>query len=321
MHIVVLDDFENSLSILKSNSLITSKATLEIHQDRLVGEALLTALKPADIIVMSRDRTPLRKVLIDQLPQLKYVIFTGSRNLLVDYDVLAQRQIPISCTEFGPSKETTVELTWALILSAYKRVHEQSQLIEDGVWRNQHSVLPALIGERLGVLGLGNIGAKVAKVGLAFGMDVITWSPHMTPERAAEHGVKSVSQEELLSTSKIVTLHLVPGQTTRGIMNAQTLSLMRPDALLVNTSRSTLIQTADLVAALKLGRPGMAALDVYDDEPLPKDDPFRQLRNILMTPHLGFVSQPVYKKLTQGVVNALEAWFKNEPLVNLVKNA
>lgn len=321
MHIVVLDDFENSLSILKSNSLITSKATLEIHQDRLVGEALLTALKPADIIVMSRDRTPLRKVLIDQLPQLKYVIFTGSRNLLVDYDVLAQRQIPISCTEFGPSKETTVELTWALILSAYKRVHEQSQLIEDGVWRNQHSVLPALIGERLGVLGLGNIGAKVAKVGLAFGMDVVTWSPHMTPERAAEHGVKSVSQEELLSTSKIVTLHLVPGQTTRGIMNAQTLSLMRPDALLVNTSRSTLIQTADLVAALKLGRPGMAALDVYDDEPLPKDDPFRQLRNILMTPHLGFVSQPVYKKLTQGVVNALEAWFKNEPLVNLVKNA
>jgi phosphoglycerate dehydrogenase-like enzyme len=320
MHIVVLDDFENSLSILKSNSLITSKATLEIHQDRLVGEALLTALKPADIIVMSRDRTPLRKVLIDQLPQLKYVIFTGSRNLLVDYDVLAQRQIPISCTEFGPSKETTVELTWALILSAYKRVHEQSQLIEDGVWRNQHSVLPALIGERLGVLGLGNIGAKVAKVGLAFGMDVVTWSPHMTPERAAEHGVKSVSQEELLSTSKIVTLHLVPGQTTRGIMNAQTLSLMRPDALLVNTSRSTLIQTADLVAALKLGRPGMAALDVYDDEPLPKDDPFRQLRNILMTPHLGFVSQPVYKKLTQGVVNALEAWFKNEPLVNLVKN-
>ena len=142
----------------------------------------------------------------------------------------------------------------------------------------------------------------------------------MTPERAAEHGVKSVSQEELLSTSKIVTLHLVPGQTTRGIMNAQTLSLMRPDALLVNTSRSTLVQTADLVAALKLGRPGMAALDVYDDEPLPKDDPFRQLSNILMTPHLGFVSQPVYKKLTQGVVNALEAWFKNEPLVNLVKN-
>ena len=319
MHIVVFDDFENSLSILKSNPVITAKASLDIHQDRLVGGALVTALKPADVIVMSRDRTPLRKDLLDQLPQLKYVVFTGSRNLLVDYDVLEQRQIPISYTEFGPSKETTVELTWALILAAYKRVHEQSQLIEQGVWRNQYSVLPALIGERLGVLGLGNIGAKVAKVGLAFGMDVVTWSPHMTSERAAEHGVQSVSKEELLSTSRIVSLHLVPGQTTRGIMNAQTLSLMRSDALLVNTSRSTLIQTADLVEALKIGKPAMAAIDVFDDEPLPKDDPFRQISNILMTPHLGFVSEPVYKRLTAGVVKALEAWVKEEPLVNLVK--
>ena len=141
----------------------------------------------------------------------------------------------------------------------------------------------------------------------------------MTSERAAEHGVQSVSKEELLSTSRIVSLHLVPGQTTRGIMNAQTLSLMRSDALLVNTSRSTLIQTADLVEALKIGKPAMAAIDVFDDEPLPKDDPFRQISNILMTPHLGFVSEPVYKRLTAGVVKALEAWVKEEPLVNLVK--
>jgi phosphoglycerate dehydrogenase-like enzyme len=321
MHIVVLDDFENALSILKTNTTITAKATLDIHSQRLQGDALLLALKPADVIVMNRDRTPLRKPLLDQLPNLKYVVFTGSRNLLIDYDVLEERNIPISYTEFGPSKETTVELTWALILAAYKRVGEQSQLIQDGQWRNQHSVLPALIGERLGVLGLGNIGAKVAKVGLAFGMDVVTWSPHMTSERAAEHGVQSVSKEELLSTSKIVTLHLVPGETTRGIMNAQTLSMMREDALLVNTSRSTLIQTADLVAALKLGKPGMAALDVYDDEPLPLDDSLRQLSNILLTPHLGFVSQPVYKKLSAGTVNALEAWVKGEPLVTLVKKS
>ena len=141
----------------------------------------------------------------------------------------------------------------------------------------------------------------------------------MTPERAAEHGVKSVTKEELLRTSKIVTLHLVPGETTRGIINAQTLSLMRNDALLVNTSRSTLIKTADLVAALKLGNPGMAALDVYDEEPLPMSDSFRQLNNILMTPHLGFVAQPVYQRLSQGAVMAIEAWLKGEPLVNIVK--
>ena len=319
MHIVVIDDFENALSVLKTNPVVQEKATIEIYQERLLGDDLLKALKPADVIVMNRDRTPLRKPLLDQLPNLKYVVFTGSRNLLIDYDVLEQRNIPISYTEFGPSKETTVELTWALILAAYKRVGEQSQLIKDGQWRNQHSVLPALIGERLGVLGLGNIGAKVAKVGLAFGMDVVTWSPHMTPERAAEHGVKAVSKEELLSTSKIVTLHLVPGETTRGIMNADSLSLMRGDSLLVNTSRSTLIRTEDLIAGLKIGKPGMAALDVYDDEPLPLDHSFRQLSNILMTPHLGFVSQPVYQKLSQGSVKAIEAWLNGDSLVNLVK--
>jgi len=176
-----------------------------------------------------------------------------------------------------------------------------------------------LIGERLGVLGLGNIGAKVAKVGVAFGMDVVTWSPNMTPERAAQHGVTAVSKEELLSTSKIVTLHLVPGETTRGIINADTLSLMRKDSLLVNTSRSTLINTQDLVVALKNGQPGMAALDVYDDEPLPMDHPFRQLSNILMTPHLGFVSEPVYKRLSQGALMAVEAWLKGDTLVNIVK--
>jgi phosphoglycerate dehydrogenase-like enzyme len=319
MHIVVIDDFENALSILKNSSVVQEKATIDIYSDRLLGDDLLNALKPADVIVMNRDRTPLRKPLIDQLPNLKYVVFTGSRNLLVDYDVLEQKNIPISFTEFGPSKETTVELTWALILAAYKRVGEQSHLIEQGKWRNNHSVLPALIGERLGVLGLGNIGAKVAKVGLAFGMDVVTWSPNMTPERAAQHGVTAISKEELLSTSKIVTLHLVPGETTRGIINADTLSLMRKDALLVNTSRSTLINTQDLVLALKNGQPGMAALDVYDDEPLPMDHPFRQLSNILMTPHLGFVSEPVYKRLSQGALMAVEAWLKGDTLVNIVK--
>jgi phosphoglycerate dehydrogenase-like enzyme len=319
MHIVVIDDFENALSILKNSSVVQEKATIDIYSDRLLGDDLLKALKPADVLVMNRDRTPLRKPLIDQLPNLKYVVFTGSRNLLVDYDVLEQKNIPISFTEFGPSKETTVELTWALILAAYKRVSEQSDLIMQGKWRNNHSVLPALIGERLGVLGLGNIGAKVAKVGVAFGMDVVTWSPNMTPERAAQHGVTAVSKEELLSTSKIVTLHLVPGETTRGIINADTLSLMRKDSLIVNTSRSTLINTQDLVLALKNGQPGMAALDVYDDEPLPMDHPFRQLSNILMTPHLGFVSEPVYKRLSQGALMAVEAWLKGDTLVNIVK--
>jgi phosphoglycerate dehydrogenase-like enzyme len=321
MHIVVLDDYENNLSFLNTNQVIAEHASLEIHQEHLTGEALLSCLINADVIVMNRDRTPLKKPLIDQLLKLKYVLFTGNRNLAIDYAELEHRQIPVSYTEMGPSKETTVELTWALILSAYKRIGEQSALIEAGQWRNQHSILPALIGERLGVLGLGNIGAKVAKVGLAFGMEVVTWSPRMTPERAAEHGVSSVSKEELLSTSKIVSLHLVPGETTRGIMNAQSLALMRPDSLLVNTSRSTLINTSELLDALKMGKPGMAALDVFDEEPIPLSSPLHGAPNLLMTPHLGFVSQPIFATMAKGVQEVLENWVKTGQPINQVKNS
>ena len=321
MHIVVLDDYENNLNFLKENQSITERATLEIHQEHLTGEALLAVLVKADVLVMNRDRTPLRKPLIEQLPKLKYVLFTGNRNLAIDYDELEKRQIPISYTEMGPSKETTVELTWALILSTYKRINEQSSLISQGKWRNEHSVLPALIGERFGVLGLGNIGAKVAKVATAFGMDVVTWSPRMTPERAAEHGVRSVSLEELLSTSKIVSLHLVPGETTKGIMNAERLALMRPDSLLVNTSRSTLINTSELLLALQNGRPGMAALDVFDEEPIPLSSPLNGVPNLFMTPHLGFVAQPIFQTMAKGVQEVLESWLIHGQAINLVKNS
>jgi phosphoglycerate dehydrogenase-like enzyme len=319
MKIVVLDDYEKSMIFLKENTTITSKASIEIHHQRLIGSALLEAIHDANVVVLMRDRTPFRADLIHQLTQLQYVIFTGNRNMAIDYDVLAAKNIPVSYTEFGPSKETTVELTWALILSAYKRVGEQNLVAMSGAWRNEHSVLPALHGERLGVLGLGSIGSKVAKVGLAFGMDVVTWSPNMTPERAAVHGVKAVSLEELLQTSKIVSLHLVPGEGTKYVMNAERLAMMRSDSFLVNTSRSTLIVTADLVKALQVGKPSMALLDVFDQEPINLDEELFKQPNIFITPHLGFVHQPIFKNLTMGAQMALEAWVRGEPLVNQVK--
>ena len=319
MKIVVLDDYEKSMVFLKDNAIIKSHASLEIFHDRLLGSALINAIKEANVVVLMRDRTPFKADLIEQLPNLKYVIFTGNRNMQIDYDLLAAKNIPVSCTDFGPSKETTVELTWALILSAYKRIGEQNKVAMSGTWRNEHSVLPALIGERLGVLGLGSIGAKVAKVGLAFGMDVVTWSPNMTQERADVHGVKAVSLDELLQTSKIVSLHLVPGVGTKHVMNAERLAMMRADSFLVNTSRSTLIVTEDLIEALKKGHPGMALLDVFDHEPISLDEPLFKLPNIFITPHLGFVHQPIFKNLTKGTQLALEAWLKGEPLVNPAK--
>jgi phosphoglycerate dehydrogenase-like enzyme len=319
MNIVVLDDFEKNLVLVKEHPVIASAASMTVHHQPLQGKALLEAVLPAHILVLMRDRTPLKKELIDQLPNLKYVIFTGNRNLAIDYGALKERNIPVSFTEFGPSKETTVEITWTLILGAYKRLIEQNQLVKDGLWRNAYSVMPPLHGERLGVLGLGAIGGRVAQVGLAFGMDVVTWSPHMTPERAAAKGVKAVSLEELLATSRIVTLHLVPGEGTRYLMDAKRLAMMRPDSLLVNTSRSALIVTSDLLAALKVQRPAMAALDVFDVEPLTLADPITQVPNLLITPHLGFVSQPVFAKMREGLGMAIAAFLQDQAIVNEVK--
>ena len=320
MKIVVLDDYENALPKFADWSKIQAQADVVFYQEKLTGQALIHALVDADVIVLMRDRTPFKADLIAQLPKLKYVLFTGTRNTQLDLEALQAKNIPVSCTEFGPSKETTTELTWALILSALKRVSEQSQLLQGHEWRNENSVLPALYGQRMGMLGLGEIGGRVAKVAQAFGMEVVTWSPHMTAERAQAKGATFVSLEELLQTSKVVSLHLVPAGPTKGLMNAQRLAMMRPDSVLVNTSRSSLIVTADLIAALKAGKPGQAALDVFDDEPLPKNDALRDAPNTLLTPHLGFVAQPVFQRFASGLVECLEAWLAGKPLVRPVES-
>lgn len=317
--IVVLDDYENALTKFADWSTVHAKAEVIFHQTKLTGQALIKALVDADVIVLMRDRTPFKADLIEQLPKLKYVLFTGTRNTQLDLAALQARNIPVSCTEFGPSKETTAELTWALILSALKRVPEQSQILQKQEWRNEFSVLPALTGQRIGMVGLGEIGGRVAKVAQAFGMEVVTWSPNMTAERAQAKGATFVSLEELLQTSKVVSLHLVPAGPTKGLMNAERLALMRPDSLLVNTSRSSLIVTADLIAALNAGKPGQVALDVFDEEPLPSNDPLRSAPHTFLTPHLGFVAQPVFEKFASGLVECLEAWLNARPFVRVVE--
>ena len=220
----------------------------------------------------------------------------------------------MACTHGGPSKETTAELTWALILGASKRLIEENKLIASGGWRDALSLLPMLSGQRLGVMGLGAIGSRVARVGNAFGMEVVTWSPRMTPERPALENAKSVSLDELLSTSKVVTMHLVAGPGTKGIISADQLALMRPDSILVNTSRAALIDMPDLRKALTAGRPAQAAVDVFDVEPLPADDPLRNTPNLLVTPHLGFIAEPIFEAFSNGITETLEAWLDQKPV-------
>lgn len=313
-NIVILGDYERALRRFSQWEKLDGLAKVTIHHEPLRDEALYEAAKNADAIAIVRDRSPFNEAMIARLPKLKFLMFTGERNGTLDSAALIARNIPIGVTPGGPSKETTAELTWALILGASKRLVEENKLISSGGWRDELSVLPMLAGERLGVMGLGSIGSRVARVGAAFGMEVVTWSPRMTPERAAVENAKSVSLEELLKTSKIVTMHLVAGPGTKGLISADQLALMRPDSILVNTSRSALINMADLQHALKAGRPGQAAVDVFDVEPLPENDPLRNTSNLLVTPHLGFIAEPIFETFSKGITQTLEAWLEKRSI-------
>lgn len=316
--IVALDDYEDSLRRTADWSPVEKLADVDFHTERLRGEALVDAVKDADAIVLIRDRTPFKADLLAKMPKLKLFIFTGGRNTQLDFAALAARAIPVANTAMSDSKPATAELTWALILAAAKRLEAYTALLRRGGWRDGKALPQVLKGQRLGLIGFGEIGRMVGDVGKAFGMELVTWSPHMTPQRAAEGGAKSVSLEELLSTSKVVSLHLVPSEETRKLLNAERLASMRPDAILANTARSALIDMQALEKALEKGRPGFAALDVYDDEPLAPGFGLAKRENVVLTPHLGFVNDPVFAKFGPGVVENLMNWLEKRPLVRVV---
>ena len=319
-NIVIVGDAEQALRRLGDWRAIDAQADVTVHHLSLYGEALVSALKDADAVVLVRDRTPFDAALLAALPKLRYLIFTGTRNATLDLAALGARNIPVSHTEWGPSKESTCEITWSLILGATRHLEQQTALLRRGQWRPEtpEPLAGVLHGQTLGLVGLGEIGSRVAKVGQALGMNVLTWSPRMTPERAAKHGATGVPLEELLAKSRVVSLHLVPTPATHHLLNAERLALMQPDSLLVNTSRSALVDGAALVKALEKGQPGFAALDVFDVEPLPLDAPLRQLPNVLLTPHLGFVTEPVFQRFASGVTQCLQAWLDGQPLVRVV---
>lgn len=321
--IVVVGDAEQALRRLGDWRAIEASANVTIHHLPLHGKALVQALQDADAVVLVRDRTPFDAALLAALPKLRYLVFTGTRNTTLDLAALAARNTPVSHTEWGPSKDSTCEMTWSLILAATRQLEQQTALLRRGQWRPDapEPLAGVLHGQTLGLIGLGEIGGRVARVGEALGMKVITWSPRMTPERAVQHGATAASLEDLLARANVVSLHLVPTPATRHLLNAERLALMRPDSLLVNTSRSALVDGAALVRALEQGRPGFAALDVFDVEPLPLDDPLRQLPNVLLTPHLGFVTEPVFQRFATGVTECLQAWLAGQPLVRVVAEA
>ena len=319
--VVILDDYEDSLRRTADWSAIEARAELRFHTGRLRGDALFDAVKDADAVVVVRDRTPFKADFVAKLPRLKCFVFTGARNTQMDAAALRARGIAIGHTEMGESKASTAEITWALILAAAKRLEAYLGLLRRGGWRDGGALPTVLSGKRLGLIGFGGIGQRVGKVGAAFGMEVVTWSPHMTPERAQQGGARAVALEELLATSHVVSLHLVPSAETRKLLDAKRLATMRADAILVNTARSALVDMAALPAALEAGRPAIAALDVYDDEPLGKDHPLLGRDDVVLSPHLGFVNDPVFAKFGPGVVANLAAWLDGKPLPKAYQEA
>ena len=256
-----------------------------------------------------RERTPLDRALLERLPNLELIASTGRRNASIDEAAARLRGIQLAHTGYFSSP--TVELTWALILSSARHVTAENASLRAGGW--QRHVGEDLARKTLGIIGLGNLGSQVAKVGKAFDMQVIAWSQNLTAERCAEVGVTRVSRDELLQQSDFITLHLVLSERTRNLIGQPQFSLMKPSAYLVNTSRGPIVNEAALIQALASGQIAGAAIDVYDHEPLPADHPLRRIDNLLATPHIGYVTRAVYERFYGDTVTNILAWLDGRP--------
>jgi phosphoglycerate dehydrogenase-like enzyme len=303
--IAVLDDYQHVALTMADWSVLDGRASVTVFNDHLAEpDAVVARLKPFDIVCVMRERTPLTRTIIERLPRLKLIASTGPRNASIDVGAAAERGIAVAHTRY--EARSTIEMTWALILASVRQVASENAHLLAGGW--QLTVGDSLHGKTLGVLGLGNIGAEVARIGLAFGMSVIAWSQNLTADKAQACGAGLVSKEELFRSADILTIHLVLSQRTKGLVGAAELQAMKPTARLINTSRGPIVDEPALLEALRERRIAGAALDVFDTEPLPADHPFRSLENVLATPHLGFVERELYQMFYGDTVKNIVQW-------------
>jgi phosphoglycerate dehydrogenase-like enzyme len=307
LQIAVLDDYQDVALRAADWSAVQERASVTVFHDHIADPtALVARLQPFDLVCVMRERTPLTRSILERLPKLRLIASTGAQNASIDLD--AARDHGIEVVHTGYSATPAIELTWALILAGARHIASENTLLREGGW--QRHVGDDLGGRTLGLLGLGHIGGAVARIGKAFDMNVIAWSENLTAERAAELGAMRVSKDELFRQADVVSIHLVLSRRTRSLVGAAELSLMKPTARLVNTSRGPIVVEADLVAALREGGIAGAAIDVFDEEPLPADHPFRTLPNVLATPHIGFVSRGLYERFYQDSVSNILRWLE-----------
>jgi len=313
---LILDDYQQAALALADWDRLSGRVAVSALPDHVADrDALVARIAQAEILVIMRERTPFPAALIERLPRLELLVTSGMRNLAIDVAAAKARGITVCGTDSSPTPPT--ELTWALILGLARHLPRESRNLRDGgPW--QSTIGTDLAGATLGVLGLGKIGTRVAEIGRAFGMRVVAWSPNLDDGRAAAAGVeRAASKEALLEASDVVTIHLVLGERTRGLLGEAELRRMRPDAILVNTSRAPIVDQAALVRALEEGWIAGAGLDVFETEPLPPDSPFRSLSNVLALPHLGYVSRNNYRTFFTQAVEDIEAWLAGSPIRTL----
>jgi phosphoglycerate dehydrogenase-like enzyme len=310
---VALDDYQDAARRFGDWSKVAGMVELEVLTEHIEDRDLLVKkLADAEIVIAMRERTPFDRPLLERLPKLKLLVTTGMKNASIDVKAAAERGITVCGTGLSPAP--TAELTWGLIQALLRHIPtEYENLRRDGKW--QLTLGRELAGRRLGVLGLGRLGSRVARVGLAFDMKVSAWSRNLTSQRCAEVGVEHASSlDELLRTSDIVTIHLVLSDRTRGLLGARELGLMQPTAILINTSRGPIVEESALVGILREKRIAGAGLDVFDREPLPAGHPFRKLDNVIATPHLGYVTEETYRICYGEAVDDIAAWLAGKPL-------
>jgi phosphoglycerate dehydrogenase-like enzyme len=308
--VVVLDDYQDAARDHADWASLPGCDVEFVHEPLPSGREVVARLADADVVVAMRERTAFPRDVLERLPRLRLLVTTGAKNAAIDVAAAAELGITVSGTESLP--HPPAEHTHALQHALARGVVPEDRALREGRW--QTTLGFALAGQRLGVVGLGRIGGRVAELGSAFGMDVVAWSPNLTAERAAGVGATAVPKEELLRTSRFVTLHLKLGERSRGAIGAAELALMRPDAYLVNTARAGLVDTDALVLALEAGAIAGAGLDVFDDEPLPHDHPLLSVPNTVLLPHLGYVVEQGYDVYYGQAVEDIAAFLAGAPV-------
>jgi len=309
LRIAILDDYQHAA--LTSGDWNSLDAEVSVFHNHIPDTGDLVAeLRPFDVIVAMRERTPFTSERIGLLPQLQLLVTTGMRNASID--VAAANAAGITVCGTRGSAGATPELTWALILSLVRHVPAEDRAVREGGW--QHTLGFGLNGRTLGIVGFGNIGRRVAAIGQAFGMEVIAWSQHLSATVAAEHGVTAVGKDELFATSDVITVHYKLSDRSTGLVGERQLGLMKPTAFIVNTSRGPIVDSDALLAALSSGAIAGAALDVYDEEPLPGGNPLRSAPRTVLTPHLGYVTDDGYRMFYGDAVEDIAAFAAGRPV-------